>query len=304
MENKKIPRILLALVLLIITVFVSQIYIKLVFGKNQTATTLTQLSAQGSRQMMGYIIKTNNNKIIVIDGGTVEDTQNLINHINNLEGKVDYWFITHAHDDHAGAFTEIVEQTDIQIDNIYVSLNEYSWYEENEESRKEFSKKLIDILNDEEIYNKVKEPKINDVIQIDNIQVEVLGIKNPEITEENAGNEQSMVLKIDTQKNTFLILGDIGIKASEKLIITQKDKLKSDIVQMSHHGQNGATEELYKIINPQVCLWPCPEWLWNNDSGEGVNTGPWKTLETRGWIENLKIKENYVAKDGDITINI
>ena len=109
MENKKIPRILLALVLLIITVFVSQIYIKLVFGKNQTATTLTQLSAQGSRQMMGYIIKTNNNKIIVIDGGTVEDTQNLINHINNLEGKVDYWFITHAHDDHAGAFTEIVE---------------------------------------------------------------------------------------------------------------------------------------------------------------------------------------------------
>ena len=32
--------------------------------------------------------------------------------------------------------------------------------------------------------------------------------------------------------------------------------------------------------------------------------GPWKTFETRSWMEELKVKRNYVAKDGDITIKV
>ena len=113
-----------------------------------------------------------------------------------------------------------------------------------------------------------------------------------------------MVVKFDTGKTTFLVLGDTGIKSSEKLLKTQKEKLKSDIVQMAHHGQSGATKELYEQINPTICMWPTPEWLWNNDSGEGKGSGPWKTLETRLWMEELKVKKNYVEKDGDITIKL
>ena len=128
-------------------------------------------------------------------------------------------------------------------------------------------------------------------------------MRNPEIIE-NAGNEQSMILKFVTQNTSLLILGDAGEKTSEKLLQTQREKLKSDIVQMSHHGQAGATNELYKQINPSICLWPTPDWLWNNDAGEGINTGPWKTFETRNWIEQLNVKKNYIAKDGDITIKI
>ena len=115
------------------------------------------------------------------------------------------------------------------------------------------------------------------LITIDNIEIEILGIKNPEITE-NSGNEQSMVIKFDTGKTTLLILGDTGIQSSEKLLNTQKDKLKSDIVQMAHHGQAGATKELYEEVKPTTCLWPTPEWLWNNDSGNGENTRPLENL--------------------------
>ena len=55
---------------------------------------------------------------------------------------------------------------------------------------------------------------------------------------------------------------------------------------------------------PKICLWPTPEWIWNNDNGEGENTGPWKTFETRKWIEDLGVKQNIIEKDGDITITI
>lgn len=297
-DSIKISKYIIAIIAIITMIIL--IYI---IKNNRERNKLIQLSAQGTRQMMGYVLKTQKDELIVIDGGTLEDTENLIEQINKNGGKVSAWFLTHAHDDHIGAFTKIINETDIQIDKIYKSFNDYSWYEENEPARIEFTKYLLDTLQNEKIKNHVEEVELNQIIKIDNITIEILGIKNPEIVE-NPGNEQSLVLKFNTGKTTLLILGDTGIKSSKKLLEIQKDKLKSDIVQMAHHGQNGATEELYKEISPTICLWPTPEWLWNNDSGTGYNSGPWKTLETKKWMENLGVVKNYVAKDGDLIIYI
>lgn len=303
MKNKRNIKCIGLVLLITLIILVTSILIILNILNNKQYTELVQLSAQSSRQMMGYILKTKDGKMIIIDGGTIDDTQNLMKYIEKNNNKVDYWFITHAHDDHAGAFTQIVNNENIQIDNIYISLNDYEWYEENEPARAEFTKTLMETLKNEKIAKNVKEPILNEMLEIDNIKVEILEIKNPEFTE-NPGNEQSMVIKFDTGKTTFLVLGDTGEKSSEKLLLTQKEKLKSDIVQMAHHGQAGATEELYKQINPTICMWPTPEWLWNNDPGTGENTGIWKTFETRDWMKKLNVKKNYIAKDGDITIKI
>lgn len=287
-------------ILVIIAVLMFFTLIKI---ENINKIELIQLSPQTKGQMMGYIIKTKNDKMIVIDGGLGEDAKNLLKYIQNHDNKVDYWFLTHNHNDHAGAFVEIMKSDDVQVDNIYVSLNEKEWYQVNEPTRAEFTEALIDTLNEEKLKDKVISPELNEKINIDDINVEILGIKNPEFTE-NPGNEQSMVIKFDTGKTKLLILGDTGEKSSEKLLLNQKDKLKSDIVQMAHHGQAGATEELYKAVNPTICLWPTPEWLWNNDNGNGYGSGKWKILEVRKWIDNIGVRENYVEKDGDIILKI
>lgn len=265
---------------------------------------LIQLSPNTESQMMGYVIKTHNEKLIIIDGGTYGDTDNLINYINGFGGKVDSWFITHPHKDHASAFIDIVENTDIEIDNVYVSLNSLEWYEQNSDGRFEEIKKFFDVIENGRISNKVHEVSIGENIKIDNLKLEILGIKNPEITK-NPINNSSIVMKLKVNDKSILFLGDTGNESSEKLInSTDASLLKSDIVQIAHHGQSGATEDLYKIINPSICLWPTPEWLWNNDCGEGYNSGEWKTLETRSWIESLNVKHNYIAKDGDIKLKI
>lgn len=94
---------------------------------------LTQLSPQGSSQMMGYLIKTRENKIIAIDGGTTEDTNNWIQKVKQLGGKVDNWFITHPHQDHASVFNEIVtNHPEIEIGTIYYTANPVTWYQEND----------------------------------------------------------------------------------------------------------------------------------------------------------------------------
>lgn len=131
----------------------------------------------------------------------------------------------------------------------------------------------------------------------------ILGIRNPEITN-NAINNSSMVIQMKVNHKRILFLGDTGVESSEKLIKNQRKNLKADILQVAHHGQKGATEELYKIVKPEICLWPTQEWLWDNNFNGTEDFGPWKTKETRKWMEDLKVKQNYVAKDGIQNIKI
>ena len=77
-----------------------------------------------------------------------------------------------------------------------------------------------------------------------------------------------------------------------------RDRLRADYVQMSHHGQNGVDEAFYQAVRPTCCLWPTPRWQWENDAGEGPETGPWRTREVREWMEKLNVQKHYVSADG------
>lgn len=286
-----------------IIIIVIGIILGVVSYNESKSTTLEQLKNNGHSQMMGYIIKTNNNKTIVIDGGTSDDTENLVNKINEYTGKVDYWFITHPHKDHATSFIDIVNNYNIDIGKIYVTVNDEEWYKKYGDGREEECINFLNTINEEKIKDNVEEVTLNQTILIDNIECEILGIKNPEITT-NAINNSSMVIKMKTKNNSILFLGDTGVESGNKLLEMQKEKLKVNILQMAHHGQSGVTEEVYDFINPKICLWPTPDWLWINDSGNGEDSGPWKTKETRQWIEKLNVKKNIIEKDGNIKISI
>lgn len=58
------------------------------------------------------------------------------------------------------------------------------------------------------------------------------------------------------------------IVKKDNLLKYHKDDLRANAIQMSHHGQNGVTKDVYDAISPEVCFYNCPEWLWNNDNGE------------------------------------
>lgn len=302
MEKKQqnISKIIQITIIFLIILGIGTVIIKQVTTPN---VRVTQLQDNSSRQMMGYIMKTSTGKVIVIDGGLNEDEPNLVKHIQELGNKVDVWFITHPHEDHASAIIKVIEETDIPIEKIYYTMNDIEWYKEYEPKRAEEAERFYNALQNERVKGKTEEVTLNQIINIDFIKCEILGVKNPEITN-NGFNNSSMVIKMNLLKSSILFLGDTGEESGDKLLNTQKDKLKSDIVQVAHHGQSGAKESLYKEINPRICLWPTPEWLWNNDSGGGKGSGPWTTLETRQWMENLGVKIHVIEKDGDTTIKV
>lgn len=299
-RNKTQKKKILIIILVMIIIFIGIVEI---IKKNEKYIELTQLRDNSANQMMGYIMKTSTGKVIVVDGGNDADESNLVEHIKALGNKVDVWFITHPHGDHASAIIRVIEETDIPIEKIYYTMNDLEWYKNYAKERAGEAERFYNALQNERIKNNIEEVKLNQIINIDFIKCEILGVKNPEITN-NAFNNSSMVIKMNLEKSSILFLGDTGEESGDKLLNTQKDKLKSDIVQVAHHGQRGAKESLYQEIKPTICLWPTPKWLWDNDNGGGKDSGQWKTLETRAWMEKLGVKKNIVEKDGDITIKV
>lgn len=270
---------------------------------NRDGFTLWQLPEQTPSQMMSYVLRTPNGKVIVIDGGMAGDAPYLRQFIKGLGGEVEAWFLTHPHVDHVSAFINILRNPDgIKIGPIYASLPTEEWMLKYDP---QYAASLINLNKAlKETGRAAVELTCGQDFVFDRVNFKVLAVKNTEILTGTANNS-SVVLRIWDSTKSVLFLGDTGLESGEKLL---RDKyasyLPSDYVQMAHHGQDGAGEEVYKAIKPSYCLWTTPLWLWNVDNGGGTGSGPWKTLETRKWIENLGVKRNYVTGvDGLVEIN-
>jgi hypothetical protein len=139
---------------------------------------------------------------------------------------------------------------------------------------------------------------------IGGIKITVLRVFNEAIVN-NFVNNSSTVYRIDGEKSSVLILGDLGEEGGDEVMAEcEKSLLMTDYTQMAHHGQWGVKKEFYEYISPKKCIWPTPEWLWNNDNGKGFDTHYWQTVRVREWMEELGVTEHIVEKDGTQKIEI
>lgn len=264
----------------------------------------SNMQENGNVNACGYVIRTLNNELIIVDGGRDLDAEFVLDYIKRYgNGTIDHWFITHAHTDHVGALITLLENEDITIKNFYYSLNDLEWYREHDKRGFESEEKMIKALDNPKILNKIECTKNQEII-MDNVKCDILRIANPEITNSDNGNDSSMVFKMtatDVNKS-IIFLGDAYYYTSLELL-KDPEKLNADVVQMAHHGQNGVTKEVYEAISPELCFFNAPKWLYDNDIGIGYNTGEWQSIEVRGWVEELDAK-SIVAYEGDRTIQL
>lgn len=72
-------------------------------------------------------------------------------------------------------------------------------------------------------------------------------------------NRTSGSWRVTIEGKTVLITGDISEGLNSQMARVFGSYLKSDVLQVVHHGSNGATLGFYKQIQPEVCIWPCLE---------------------------------------------
>ena len=259
------------------------------------------LGSTTGAQNLSIVIKSPHGKLIVVDGGWEADVTKLSELILQQGGKVDAWLITHPHEDHVGALCAILNDTarKIKIDKIYCSLATPDWYRQVSPTGAGIADQLLSAFTKLPVGTVTNNIGRGTEINIDDVNIRVLN--NRGVYSYNGVNNSSMVYKIRVSGQSILILGDLAYDGGKDLIKTcTAAELKSDIVQMAHHGQQGVDQDAYALIAPTTCLWPTPAWLWNNDNGGGVGSGPWGTLTTRAWMDALGVKDNRSLKDGDV----
>lgn len=262
---------------------------------------LWMLGSATGAQNLSIVIKSPHGKLIVIDGGWEADAEKLSSLILQLGGKVDAWLITHPHEDHVGALCAILDDTarKIKIDKIYCSLATPDWYRRVSPTGAGIADQLLSAFTKLPVGTVTNNIGRGTEINIDDVNIRVLN--NRGAYTYNGVNNSSLVYKIRVSGQSILILGDLAYDGGKDLIKTcTAAELKSDIVQMAHHGQQGVDQDAYALIAPTTCLWPTPAWLWDNDNGGGIGSGPWGTLKTRAWMDALGVKDNRSLKYGDV----
>lgn len=265
---------------------------------------LTMLANQTEGQMMSFLLETAGGQLIVVDGGRWEDGEHLFDMIREKGGHVSAWFLTHGHTDHVGALMNLLyteaqgTDTGIEVDHFYYNFADIAWYRVHELGDIGTIEDLLKLLEDVP-QEKRTTVKRGDVITVDDVTVTVMNDRyepGPDQVGERDGNDASVAYRMVVNGVSILFLGDLQQQGGDHLLAQAGDSLKSDIVQMAHHGQNGVSEEVYRVISPKITLWTAPDWLWTNANGY------LDTPTTKEWMKKLKVKKYYCIKDGDQVI--
>lgn len=264
-------------------------------------------------QMMSYLITTPDNKLMVIDGGVSGDAEYLTEKIHQLGSVVSMWIITHMHYDHFEALVEILKQPDmngITVEKLCYNFPPAQWVNQAEPRFAGVNKVFYELLPKFRHITQIVEE--GDVYNVDGIVIDVMKIPNDyndydtAYTGGSTVNDTSIVFRLTFPNGkTALFLGDLGFRAGNRLAERYKEKLKSDIVQMAHHGQNGVGENVYRWIHPKICMWTAPMWLYENNMWfydpkleNEFNSHHFKTVTVRRWMDKLGVTMHAVEGKG------
>lgn len=270
-------------------------------------TTLYMLPEQSTTQMMSYVIQTKEGKMIVVDGGKRADAGYLYQKLVELSGqppRIEAWFLTHPHPDHIEAILELFqEHKPMEVGGVYSHFLDYDFYMEGHGT--EGYELDSGVLKEFEDFRKehgdiCKNLEKGQEIIIGSVSAHILHVPQVLIAQGDRFNNSSVVIRMEVEGKRVLFVGDLGLEGGEQVLSeVSPEELCTDYMQMAHHGQNGVGREFYEAAAPKVCMWNTPDWLWNNDAGGGYDTGPFKTIEVRQWMQELGVQEHLITKDGE-----
>ena len=248
------------------------------FGKD--IWTVTQYGPRDINSMF-YTIYNPKKGLLVVDGGWTEDAGYVREVLHSLGSHVDAWIITHPHPDHAGAFTQLQRlHSGIRTEKVYTvqmppaeeCLAVAPW----DDMQPYLDFQALEINNMEYLYT-------GDELTIDGLQLKILSTFDEEVQERSKDylNDGSMMFQVIGPEKTFLFCADVGKKMSKYLWKKYDASLKSDYVQMGHHGNGGLGKNFYTAVSPEKAFFDAPDWLMQDE------TGTYKTPEKIALMESL-----------------
>ncbi|MBR2406157.1 MAG: MBL fold metallo-hydrolase [Clostridia bacterium] len=275
-----------------------------------------------SKFMMSFVIVTENDQAIVVDGGRPADMPLLKQYVGGRH--IAAWILTHAHNDHITGFISEMQKNggaDWDIGTVYYNFPPYSLIDNHDvPDYKYMAAELNECLPaffevEPLFHDKAHVTAQGETVQIDDCRIDFLFSYHEGLTV-NLMNDSSLVFKVTTPQKSVLFLGDLGPQAGDILYRESRHLLQADIVQMAHHGHMNVGMEVYAAVGAEACLWCAPEWLYNEEEIPDYLKDPaylapdssrlrmYGTRMTRNWMDILGAKTHYVTMNGTQEIDL
>ena len=278
-----------------------------------TKYKITQYKDVEGYQCMCYMVESTEGGLVVVDGGRAWQTEWLVKQIQKKGGVVDAWIITHPHDDHCGALASILEaewdKSHIEIKQILIGEMDYAAVM-SEGSERAGTYNYLKMGLDR--FENVKWLSAGDELSVIGLDMKVLHTCNDTVLKnsDNIMNDGSMVFKLSGRKKSFLFLADtadntsetaaeitdyskgseIGRQIADEILENYPEDIKSDFVQMSHHGNGSYPDYFYEAIAPTTAFFDAPQWLVENKNKDTGETSYYSTPHYVGLMERIGAK--------------
>ena len=210
-------------------------------------------------------------RLIVVDGGfrSYNNSDNpLLTAMKKLSpdpNKINIaaWFITHSHVDHAAALNRFAESSSlknlINVERFVLNFPTKEHYENIDDEAladeirsilpKAFPKAAIIKAHTGQMYDFGCGATVEMLYTYDDYMPKML----------DWNNTSSLVFRVTLEGKTCTVLADATHATGRILVNMYGTYLKSDIVQLSHHGVIGIIADIYNYIKAPVLLWPATD---------------------------------------------
>ncbi len=244
-----------------------------------TSSSVTQLGCEfavggvdiADRQIgMCYIFRLADGSFIIEDGGfnSQTDAKRLLDTLVELNGGsgknivIAAWIFSHTHGDHIGTFRAFASSyaKSVTVESFIYNAPSLEQYKQSDYDNDSPASNLRSAMNRFPTAKQyVAHP--GQVYHIRNAKITMLytyELTMPRVM--STFNSSSIVPRIEIEGQSFMMLGDLYTDGNQALARLYGKQLKSDFIQVAHHGAPGGVDETNRLIDPVVVLWPLGEY--------------------------------------------
>ena len=247
-------------------------------GNYAPSVTMLEIGGTG----LSMVVQLTDGSFIIIDGGFGQgtygddeiknaDKERLYNFLmdNTPEGTKPQitWMITHAHSDHILLPTSFINEyaDEINVTTVCYNFPDFSVTAIGSDDQNTLTGNVANFMK----CLSQKFPLANHYIThtgnklyLPGCEIEFLFTASEDLAPldiEN-GNATSNAWRMTINGKTILITGDIETRLCEKMVCNYGNYMASNVLQVVHHGINGATQSFYDCVTAnkalKVCFWP------------------------------------------------
>lgn len=175
---------------------------------------------------------------MLVDGGSVSESQFLVSRLNRLQvDRLAYVVNTHPDEDHCGGLAGVLVCYPAQ--HVFACVTEHTTRAfENVAKYADAQGSAIEI------------PQLGASWKLGEATVELIG----PVEDYDETNNQSLILRVDYGRTSFLLTGDMEAEAEQALLLAGAN-VRADVLKIGHHGSTTSTSQTFlDTVSPSIAV--------------------------------------------------